>query len=337
HGAAGHVKARQIGARNVGGRFGQHAPLNLRRLRELARHDALRLFHLRQARVLDADGRDVGHHGEQAQIVLGEFAQDEGRVQVDQADDAVLGLQGHRHHGVHFLLHDAHAALEGVVQLGVAHQNRRALFEDAIAHGGADAEAISLVGAGDESVALQNHEHAALRVDRLDGQVQDHGEELVERPVLGEFLTRVDQRLHGGRRVWAAALDGHALVGERARQAGDYGGGGGRTDLAFEDDHVGGRVRRVGGEHDYQMAGGHAVAGFENQSGLEGNVVDEVAVLTAQVLHRPLVAFGVEREVLAGESGIFGKAKLGGAGAAYRQARPGDWNGFHLPIRTLDE
>ena len=190
---------------------------------------------------------------------------------------------------------------------------------------------------GTSSVALQDHQHAALRVDRLDGQVQDHGEEFVERPVLGELLTGADQRLHGRRRVGAAALDGHGLVGERARQAGDYGGGGGRTGLAFEDDHPGSRARLVGREHDHQVAGGHAVAGLENQSRLEGNVVDEGAVLAAQVLHRPIVAFRFEREVLAGEAGIFGKAKLGGAGTADRQARPGEWNGLHLPIRTLDD
>ena len=238
---------------------------------------------------------------------------------------------------MHFLLHDAHAALEGVVQLGVAHQNRRALIDDAVAHGGADAEAVALVGAGDQFVALQNHQHAALRVDRLDGQVQDHREEFVQRPVLAEFLTGADQRLHGGRRFGAAALNGHGLVGERALQAGDHGGGGGRTGLALEDHHSGVRVRRVGGVHDHQVAGGHAVAGFENQARLEGNVVDEGAVLAAQVLHGPIVAFGLEREVLAGEAGIFGKAKLGDAGAANRQARPGERNGFHLPIRTLDE
>src|ERR1039457_5050378 len=85
------------------------------------------------------------------------------------------------------------------------------------------------------------------------------------------------------------------------------------------------------------MAGGHAVAGFENEARLEGNVIDESAVLAAQVLHRPIVDFRFECEVLAGKSGILGKAKVGGAGTDERQARPGERNGFHLPIRTLDE
>src|ERR1017187_3085093 len=85
------------------------------------------------------------------------------------------------------------------------------------------------------------------------------------------------------------------------------------------------------------MAGGHAVARIENEARLEGNVVDESAVLAAQVLHGPIGAFRLECEMLAGKSGILGKAKVGGAGTADRQARSGERNGFHLPIRTLDE
>ena len=91
-------------------------------------------FDFGQARVLDANGRHVGHHREQAQIVLGEFAQHERRIHVDQADDALLGLQRHGHHGVDLLLDDAHAALESVVELGVAHQDGALLLEHAVAH-----------------------------------------------------------------------------------------------------------------------------------------------------------------------------------------------------------
>ena len=93
----------------------QHAALDIGRLRKIAFHDALGLFHLGQARVFDFDAGDVGHHREQAQIVFGELAQDERGVHVDQADDAVLGLKLRRHHGVDSLLHDAHATAEGVI------------------------------------------------------------------------------------------------------------------------------------------------------------------------------------------------------------------------------
>ena len=95
-GAAGSVETREIGAGNFGGFVGQHAALNFGGLGEVALHDALGLFDFGEAGVLDADGGHVGHDGEQAEIVLGEFAQNEGRVQIDEADDAVLGLQGAR-------------------------------------------------------------------------------------------------------------------------------------------------------------------------------------------------------------------------------------------------
>ena len=39
-------------------------------------------------------------------------------------------------------------------------------------------------------VAFQNQQHAALRVDGLNGQVEDHREEFGQRAVLGQFLAR---------------------------------------------------------------------------------------------------------------------------------------------------
>ena len=46
---------------------------------------------------------------------------------------------------------------------------------------------------------------------------------------------------------------------------------------------------------------------------------------------------GFEREVLAGEAGVFREAQLRGAGAPHREAGAGERYGFHLPIRTLDD
>ena len=113
-----------------------------------------------------------------------------------------LVCERHRHHGVDLLLHDAHAALEGVVQLGVAHQDGVFLLEHAVAHAGADAEAFALVGLGHQVAAFQNEQHAALRVDGLDGQIQDHREQFGQRPVFGQLLAGANQRLHGARTPW---------------------------------------------------------------------------------------------------------------------------------------
>ena len=80
------------------------------------------------------------------------------------------------------------------------------------------------------------------------------------------------------------------------------------------------RVGGVGGVDDDQVAGGDAVAGLEDQARLEGDVVDEGAVLAAEILDGPVFALRFEGEVLAGEAGVFGKAEFGGAGAADGQA-----------------
>src|SRR5271157_2169065 len=85
------------------------------------------------------------------------------------------------------------------------------------------------------------------------------------------------------------------------------------------------------------MAGGDAVAGLEDEPGFERNVVDEGAVLAAQILHRPLVALDLEGEVQAGKAGVFRKAKVSGAGAAHGKPLAGERHGLHGAIGTLDQ
>ncbi len=61
--------------RTDGRHGGQKALLNFSRLFEVAGHQLPRLFHLGEARLLDADSGDIRHHGQQVQIVFGELAQ----------------------------------------------------------------------------------------------------------------------------------------------------------------------------------------------------------------------------------------------------------------------
>ena len=82
----------------------------------------------------------------------------------------------------------------------------------------------------------------------------------------------------------------------------------GELDLAFEDHHARSGVGLIGSEDDGQMAGGDAVAGLQDQLGLQGNIVDEGAVLAAEILDGPVFAVGFESEVLARQAGIFGEA-----------------------------
>src|SRR5439155_3603674 len=81
---------------------------------------------------------------------------------------------------------------------------------------------------------------------------------------------------------------------------------------------------------------GDAIAGLENQPGLERDVVDEGSVLTAEILNGPIVALRLKGEVLARETGILGKTQFGGTRAAHGEALARQWNGLHLPVGTLN-
>ena len=104
---------------------GQKALLNFGRLFEVARHQLPRLFHFGEARLFDADGGDIRHHGQQVQIVFGEFAQQGRRIDINDADDLLARLQRHGHQGADVLLDDAAALAERVVDGSVAHQHRK--------------------------------------------------------------------------------------------------------------------------------------------------------------------------------------------------------------------
>ncbi len=56
----------------------QQAALNLGCLLHVPCHHTLGLLDLSQTRVLQADRRDVGHHGEQVQVLWGEVPHDAG-------------------------------------------------------------------------------------------------------------------------------------------------------------------------------------------------------------------------------------------------------------------
>ena len=57
---------------------GQKAALDFGRLIEIASHQLPRLLDLGEARLLDANGGDIGHDGEKVEIVAGELARSEG-------------------------------------------------------------------------------------------------------------------------------------------------------------------------------------------------------------------------------------------------------------------
>ena len=59
--------------------------------------------------MLDTDGRDIGHHGKQIEIVSGEFPNEVRRIEIDQANDAVLSLERDSQDTAYLTFHDAEA------------------------------------------------------------------------------------------------------------------------------------------------------------------------------------------------------------------------------------
>ena len=236
-----------------------------------------------------------------------------GGVEVDEADDAVVGLEGNGEHAADLLFDDAHAFLEYFVEAGVADEQGGFVAEDAVADGVADAEAIASGGADDELVGFEGHEDAAGGPDGVDGEIHDKGEEFGEGAVAGEFAAGADEGANLG--VGFEAGDAFFIVLEDAGEAGDDGavGAGGGFLGIDENDGVGGGGR--GAELDDEVAGGDAVAGAEEVGGVDALAIDEGAVFAAEVAHDPGIAGGFEGEVLAGEAGVVGKAEFAGGGA----------------------
>jgi DNA-binding response OmpR family regulator len=71
---------------------------------------------------------------------------------------------------------DAHPFPERLIELGVAHKNRRPLVQHLVANETADPETITLLRAQGKAACFERHQDAALRVDRLSREVQQHRE-----------------------------------------------------------------------------------------------------------------------------------------------------------------
>ena len=83
-----------------------------------------------------------------------EFADQVRRIDVDQADNAVVGLEGHGDHAADFLLHDAHVLAQSLIELRVANQQRFFLAQHTLANGGRDLKTIAAGGTHLEFIAF---------------------------------------------------------------------------------------------------------------------------------------------------------------------------------------
>ena len=301
---------------------GQQALLDQRGLLHLLGHGALGFLDLVETDVLDANGGDVGHDREQIEILARKLADQVRRVEIDQPDDAVVGLQGNRDHAADFLLDDAHLAFEALVELGVANQQGLLLLKHAVANGGGDFETFAAGGAHVQLLALQGHQHAASSHHRFHGKIHDDLKKLPQRAVLRKLSARANQGAH----LRVALHDGGliqvgCLGADHGLEIGDDGGRGSRKAVFIFDkyDGLGNETGDVG-EFDDEVPRGDAVPGAERRGSFQTAAVQQRAVLAAEILDAPVQAGAGKRHVLARESRVVGIAQLAVAGAAQHDA-----------------
>ena len=146
--------------------------------------------------MLDADGGDVGHHGEQVEIVFRELAKDGGRIDIDDADDFLARLQRHGNQAADVLFDDALALAQSFIVGGVADQHGRAGIDHAIADGSGDTETFAAISLRDKLAVFERQKNAAVAFDRVDGEFENEAEKFRQRTVAGEFIAGADECGH---------------------------------------------------------------------------------------------------------------------------------------------
>ena len=294
--------------------------MDLGGLLELAGHELFGLLDFGEAVALDANGGYVGHDGEQVEIVAGELAGELRRIDVDEADHLVVGLERNCHEGAHAMLDDAEALAEGLIHGDIANHHGGLGVEHAVAHGATDTEAFALGCLRDELSLLERHEDAAARTDRLGGQIEDHGEQFGERAAGGQFASGAEKGRNGAAPLGRerGLVFGLALQEVFERGADGLLRGTGENGPFEEDGLVG--VDLGGVVHQDDAAGDDAVPGVQAHRAGHSGAVEKGAVLAAEVAEYPDVAVALDGHVLARKADIIGKAEFVGAGTAEREA-----------------
>ena len=96
--------------------------------------------------MLNANGGDVRHDGQQIQIFAAEISHNRAVININQPNDTVAGLQRHGDHAAHAMHDDAVLLAQGMVHLGVTDDDGSAALDHAVSHGRRDRKAITLAG-----------------------------------------------------------------------------------------------------------------------------------------------------------------------------------------------
>jgi hypothetical protein len=316
---------RELGTADSRGIERQKALLDRGRLVEIARHDLFLTLDLGEALVLDADSRVVCQHGQELEIVGSEFPSQHSRVDIDQTDDTLLGLERHGHHRTDVLLADALCRLEGLVERRVPHEYRRLVVDHAVADTSADPEALSVNRARDELSLLDRHQHAALGAHRLVGEIEDHAKELVDRPVTRQLAARLQEggnrgvsyQASAGPGRWLGLVQGRSdrrdplLAGEHVLEAShDRVGRRAVIGAGEELDALLSRllVRIVDQQH--QVPGGDLVSRAHPSRSLDPDAIEKRTVLALEIADRPALGVLLEDQVVAREARVARESEI---------------------------
>ena len=180
--------------------------------------------------MLDADRRDIGHHGQKTQILFRELARNVGHIDIQQPDHLFVGLQRDSHEATNPLHHDARLQLEHLIHGSVADQQRILVAQHLIAYGFRDAEAFAPIGSRHQIIAFEGHQYASRTTNCIHRQVQNQLKQFAQRAVSRQFPARTNES-------GCVAFVRHRLHGIEVFQAGDDGVARCRFDIRMFDEH----------------------------------------------------------------------------------------------------
>ena len=251
-----------------------------------------------------------------------------------------LVCSGTGDHAADFLLDDAHVLAQGLVELGVAHQQGRFFLEHAVANGGGDLEAFATGRAHVELVAVERHQDAAPGHDGFRRKIHDQRKQFRQGPVAGQLASGADQGPH-----LRAALH-HTVVLLRSSTCGPRTPSRLATTVValfencslFSTNMTVFWLARPAPANSMVRCPAETRSPGTNGIGFfDADAVQQRSVLAAQILHGPLAVAADDGQMLARKSDIVGVTELIRAGAAERDAVAIQGYGGGLAVQVADD
>ena len=283
--------------------------------------------------VLDEGGGLGADAGEDLQVLLGEGARGELRVEVHDAEEVLGVQQGHGHAGADALHDDRLGGLEAGVHHRVGGQDGRALRRHHVEHGLGEVDrVVGLAPPGahrpgvEVALVVVEQHRAAVGGEELEGQPQDG----LQQPVEVELETDLFLQFVDDAQLLVVPAEGVVVLDLGRRKEAIRGL---RGDLVADVALGDGRARRGDGnlgalgpalplvvEDEPRVAHRHVVAVAQRVL-VHAHPVDERAVQALQVLEQVLAALQGDRGVVLGHDAVQELQRIVGV-AADRGERP---------------